>query len=572
MRMWVKPLVTVGIIGLLFTVALLFGQDFLYAYHSGRAEANLSNNQPEAAIDHLVWMFEQRPEDAALCLKLTDAYLAVGNDSRAEYILAHGMKAKAGQVELYKKLSAVYVAQDKIWDAVNFLDELPNPLVKEQLDALRPPKPVFTPAPGRYEQNVTCAIQVPEGAECYLSLHGDVPSTADGAYEKPIPLPAGVTDIRAVAVKDGLVSTWALGSYRLENILQPVEFTDPLWEEYIRALVNKPVDPVMSNELWDIQEIVRKEPAGYTSLGDLEHLSGLTTLYLVGTGQHVDISPLAALTKLKKLTLRGFALDATDLDILAQWEWVENLDLQDNRIASLTPLADMKSLKTLNLRTNSIADITPLGGLTRLTSLDLSQNALEDSTPLAELVGLKSFLASENRLTELRGLRPLTELQTVNISRNEVEDLSPLANHKNLVTLLCTNNPIASLSPLEQCTKLEVLSCTGGAIETTEPLAGCVTLRELSLNDNALKTLEGLNNCLSLTTVNVDSNKLTSIDPLSVLQLLKTLRMEHNNVKSVAPLKSCPSLRNVYAFDNPLTDKSDVFKGTAVTLYRGNAR
>ncbi len=571
MKKWLSRLLILAIVVGLVAAGNIFGPRLLYVYHEWRADVNLRSGQTQTAIDHMVPMFNMRPDNADLGMKLADAYISVNNYARAEYVLAHGISAQAGHIELYQKLCGVYLKQNKLWDAVDFLDELPNPLVKEQLDALRPKAPAPVPPPGIYDQRLTLTLDVPADAACYLSLDGEVPSMTDALYTGPIDLPAGLTELRAVIVQNDLASAWTLGTYKLENILQPVTFADPALEDVIRKEIGKPVDPVISDELWKIDTLELPDPTDYVSLADLVNLTGLTKLTLVGNGAHVDIAPLATLTKLKSLTLRNFALDSLDLDILAQWEWIESLDLQTNRIASLTPMSSMTGLKNLSLRANSIADITPLSELEDLVTLDIAQNALEDTAPLAKMAGLTEFIAFENLLTDLRGLQKLSNLKTVDISHNHVTDLSPLADHKALTTLLCEANPVETLEPLAGCTALETLLCTGGSIPSTAPLSDMTALRALTLSGNALTTLSGLGSCKALETLDVNKNAIASVEPLAGLPKLKDLRVEHNEVKSLAGLKSCPELRTIYAYENPLSDSSSVFDGTKITLYKGNA-
>ena len=56
-----------------------------------------------------------------------------------------------------------------------------------------------------------------------------------------------------------------------------------------------------------------------------------------------------------------------------------NLNLNDNNITDLTPLAGLTNLTELWLADNNISDLTPLAGLTNLTELYLPQNSISDS-------------------------------------------------------------------------------------------------------------------------------------------------------------------------------------------------
>lgn len=90
---------------------------------------------------------------------------------------------------------------------------------------------------------------------------------------------------------------------------------------------------------------------GVAHLGGLEYATNLQTLVL-RWNRLSDVSALAALVNL------------------------QYLDIHDNQIRDLTPLAGLGDLRTLVLRFNRISDISALAGLTALEHLDLRGNPL----------------------------------------------------------------------------------------------------------------------------------------------------------------------------------------------------
>jgi hypothetical protein len=487
---------------------------------------------------------------------------------RAENTLIRGIAARAGALPLYQRLSALYLMQDKVIDAVAFLDELPDPIVKEQIDALRPAPPTLDPPPGRYERQVSLGAKSPSDVSCYLTLDGGTPSLADGVFQAAVSLPVGLTRVRAVAVKDGLPSVWLSAEYTLEDTERPVIFADPTLEKALRELAGIPEGPVMSSDLWNIGRLSLPDAAYYDSLADLAHLRGLTALTLTGGDEHVDLQPLTGLVHLKDLTLRHFALESADLEALTGLTELATLDLRGNRLASLGALSGLTGLAELDLRDNRLANITALRDLTGLTRLELSQNVLDVVSPLAALVNLVELGLAENKLEDLRGLDELTQLQTLDLSHNQVSDLTPLSNLTALITLQCAGTPVTSLEPLRGCTALEALVCSGGTVSTTEALSAHAALRELTLDDNALENLDGLSGCVSLQTLRADRNRLFSLETLAGLPLLKEVHLEGNRLESLTDLQACPALKNVYVKGNPLPEVDSTFEGTGVTVYR----
>lgn len=86
---------------------------------------------------------------------------------------------------------------------------------------------------------------------------------------------------------------------------------------------------------------------------------------------------------------RLVTLDARNLDIRSL-NGLENavnlrfLDLSNNQISDLTPLASLgATLETLDLENNDILDITPLSGLVFLRNVNLCGNRITSLRPLA---------------------------------------------------------------------------------------------------------------------------------------------------------------------------------------------
>ncbi|MGB7518003.1 MAG: leucine-rich repeat domain-containing protein, partial [Spirulinaceae cyanobacterium] len=67
------------------------------------------------------------------------------------------------------------------------------------------------------------------------------------------------------------------------------------------------------------------------------------------------------------------------------------LNLGENKIKDITPVATLTNLTGLYLGENEIKDITPVASLTNLGSLELGENEIEDITPVASLTNLTSL-------------------------------------------------------------------------------------------------------------------------------------------------------------------------------------
>jgi internalin A len=74
------------------------------------------------------------------------------------------------------------------------------------------------------------------------------------------------------------------------------------------------------------------------------------------------------------------------------------LDMSENKIVDLSPIAKKALMKNLILSGNEVVDVSPIGTLRVLKHLDLSRNKIEDLSPLLtfENSGMKVFTAEAN--------------------------------------------------------------------------------------------------------------------------------------------------------------------------------
>jgi internalin A len=123
--------------------------------------------------------------------------------------------------------------------------------------------------------------------------------------------------------------------------------------------------------------------------------------------------------------------------------WRSMLDLSDNKISDIKPLASLTKLTFLNLSDNKISDIKPLASLTKLTSLNLSDNKISDVKPLASLTNLTQLWLAKNQIIDVKPLGSLTKLRSLDLSDNQIRDIKPLASLTKVIILELGGNPIA---------------------------------------------------------------------------------------------------------------------------------
>ena len=328
-------------------------------------------------------------------------------------------------------------------------------------------------------------------------------------------------------------------------------------------------------------EVLNAEDREITDISGLEYATELTELNL-NYNTIEDITPLAALTQLNTLTLKGTS--------------TTTLLRRDERFEDMSIFEALTLLTTLDLGTNQIDDITPLEYLTELAALDLRENAIEDITSLSNLTNLTTLYLQENGIDDLTALEDLTQLTSLDVSLNSVSDLQPLSGLAALTQLYLVNNAITDALPLTDLINLKVLRISENDIEDIKPLIGVAedieadveiptmipdtaletgvrnilglaeevpltkkviqTLTAFDLQNNGISELNGLEYAINLTDLNLARNNIVTLVPLTDLTELKTLDLSHNDISDVTPLIGLENLEVLRLSGNPIADVS----------------
>ena len=266
------------------------------------------------------------------------------------------------------------------------------------------------------------------------------------------------------------------------------EIGDPALRAAIRgALGKEPGESVTAGELAGLESLSARN-SGVRELAGLEFATGLKELDL-GFNPLADLRPLAALAALESLNLDGAALD-------------------------LSPLASLQGLRRLSVRNNLLDDLQPLAALTGLTELDIGDNRVEDLRPLGGLAGLTGLRADRNGIADLWPLASLAGLEVLDLGANRIRDTQPLARLKQLKVLRLDGNDLVELHPLAGLMGLADLGLAGNGVEDLRAVAGMDGLRRLDLRGNAVGDLRPLRGLPSLVWVHVGGSSIGDLSPL----------------------------------------------------------
>jgi len=500
--------------------------------------------------------YSQTEDGEAVAIELAEQYKNSGNYTKAEYTLSNAI-ADGGGIDLYIALCKTYVEQDKLLDAVNMLNGITNPDIKQQLDSMRPAAPTASPEPAFYSQYISAEIHSESGT-LYVNPNGQYPSVRTGTYTDAIPLKDGENTLYAIAVSDdGLVSPVSIFGYTIGGVIEKVDFADTTMEAEIRTFleIDAGVD-VYNNDLWTITEWT--VPSGASAYDDLRHMTFLNKL-VIENGVSTELSYISSLVNLEELQITNTTVsadvlkvigslpklkhltlancDISDISALASCKELEYLDLNNNAIRDLSALASLSALTVINLQHNAVKDLTPMASLKSVTCLDVSFNALTTAAPLAGMVALTQLNANDNQLSTTSGIEPLTALTHLSLA----------------------NNDLTSIAGLASCVNLEELSVSGNQLSDINALVSLVKIMNLDISHNQITKLPEFVKDCNLVNLYASHNKISDVKPLSGLHNLNNVDLDYNpELSSISALADCHTLIEVNVYGTKVTSATEL--------------
>ncbi len=515
-----------------------------------------------------VWFYDlaylQSDNNDDVALELAQQYASAGNYTKAEYTLSHAI-ADGASIELYIALCETFVAQNKLLDAVTMLNNIADPTVKAQLEAIRPEAPAPSHAPGTYSQYIHLSFTA-AGGSCYVSADKTYPSLKNHAYTAPFMLSGGETVFYGVTVGDnGLVSPLGIYSYVISGVIEEVHFKSEDLEQALRTQLGFGDDrPLYSNELWSITEF--EMPAAVTDYTDLKWLPNLEKL-VIQSGSFTTLKDIAHLTKLKVLSVTDSVVPAEDVKYIAALPNLSELTLNGCQLSTIADLSSAKHLTYLDLRNNTIRDISALSGMKDLKSLYIDHNAITSLEAIAELTALENLTASYNALASTSPLSGLYNLVTLDISRNGLMDLTGIEKLTGLKFFYASNNNLTSIDAISGCKALETLDVSYNTLLNLDVLSGMLKLQELNFAHNEISALPEFSKDSALWSINGEYNQIASLEALSGLHHLAYIDMDYNQaIRAVDCLETCHHLVELSIFGTNVSNVQ-VLKDMNVKVY-----
>ncbi len=503
--------------------------------------------------------------DDAVPLEQAQLYIKRGNYTQAERVLHRGIE-NGGGLDLYVMLCQIYVQQDKLLDAAEFLDSITDTGIKQELDSMRPGIPTPSHPTGEYHKYEEVSFGSTSGT-VYVREGNEYPSTEQDYFSGKITLHDGENRFSCITVgENGLVSPLSTYTYVVGGIVEQVHFTDSAMEQEIRKLLDIGEDRVVySNEIWTIREFTVPQTAkSYAELKYMPYLEKLT----VEKGIAGQFTYLEKMPDLKQLTITNTTVTSEELAIIGSLKNLTDLTLSGCGLTTVAPLQTLSKLVTLDLSNNTIRNLDVVSQMKDLKSLNLQHNAVNDLSALSTNSGLQALDLSYNSIVDLAPISSLSSLQQLNVHHNSVTDLAVIPMLSNLLQLNVSYNGLLDIAPLSACIQLTHLNIAGNSISDIQSLAGLVNLADLDFSYNNVTTLPAFSRSCKLVTIDGSYNDIRSVAPLSGLMKLNNVLLDYNkNLSDVAPLSNCQLLVLLNVFGTKVKNVAALVERGVVVNY-----
>ena len=529
-------------------------------------EARVNDARGNSALS--AWFYKMAyshsGNDEEVALELAGQYRSDGNYTKAEVSLTQAITA-APSASLYTALCKTYVEQDKLMDAVALLANVPDQAIRSQLETQRPTEPVPSQNPGFYNTYINVELRSSSGT-IYYTTDGEYPSIDSEPYTGPIKLPLGETVLYCISVDDnGLVSPVSVLAYTVGGVVEPAVFMDADMEFAIRdALGLTRTEMLYTNDLWALTEFT--VPSQVYTLEDLSKLTHLESLTIPNL-PNGSLADLEGLTMLRELKLSGCRFAASELRVLEKLPSLQKLEISDCGLSTIADLENVTGLIYLDISNNTIRNLEPLAGMTNLQELYMQLNAITSLEVLTNMYDLEKLNISFNSVSSLAPLALCGKLSWLDASNNTISSVNGIAQLQFLTTLSLNYNLLSDVSPLGACIQLKELSFTNNTVYNISSLVSLTNLEMLDFSYNSVSALPAWPQNCALRVLQGAHNQVQSISVLGGMPNLTYVSMDYNNLSEINALANCPNLVQVNVFGNSISDVSALTQHSIIVNY-----
>lgn len=350
----------------------------------------------------------------------------------------------------------------------------------------------------------------------------------------------------------------------------------------LRDLTNLQVLTLTGNGITDYSSLEKLVKLRYLAVGDSRYSEDS---HCPETARNSDADAAAdSLNKVLKNfnTLESFSSHSVNfksLKILESHKNIRSLKVSCASIEETRAFEAWKWLDNLNLDHNRIAKIVPPSSKWKMGSISLSHNFIADASFLKKIVGLKQLNLSYNNLSGEFKLRGQPELYRLNLANNHFKYIDLDGRFPKLTTLDVSNNRIAYLRFDNEDRSLSSFDASGNQLKKPWAAIDLRGVYELKLHNNLISdfsfledlTPVGVNSPTELSlggnlsndfsmisnrsvlTFDAVGSGLSDIDKLPQMPQLRTLNIAHNKFPTLEGLANkYHNLGQINVSDNPL--------------------
>ena len=401
------------------------------------AERYLSEQNYEQAVIEFQKVLEIEPMNVEAYLGLAEAYLSLGETDKAIELLENGFE-QTDSSSLKDKLEKIRENTETSAETVTVEEAISEIAATETEETAYETTEPVTILGEELDIATTPVVRITPNDNPILNSDGTITASVileltNGKYKG----------------SDTFILEWCgnnewniLGAYLN---YEGAEFANPDDAADFTFKINEGAEKVVFYSTYPSLKNAVSEPPAYGSMGSVTIL-----------GQEFDIATTVEVN-LRKKGITDEILKEIEPEIKKLTN-LTRLDLGDNQITDITPIAELINLTDLTLAWNQITDVTPIAKLTNLKYLLMNEIPITDITPLAGLTNL-TYLESQGNDTiiDISPLAKLTNLTDLILNGNQITDISSLAGLTNLRNLGLTSNEITNITPLEGLTNLTLL-------------------------------------------------------------------------------------------------------------------
>lgn len=281
--------------------------------------------------------------------------------------------------------------------------------------------------------------------------------------------------------------------YLLYQQSRGIRFREPLIEEAVRAVLDKPTGIITDADLDNVTEIYIQGESVYTYQDEF-YTESFKNWYMLPTNERVygpirDLSDLAGMRNLQAVCIGGNHLG--DISPLRNLSHLRKVEFRDNEITDISPLTGKDTMIEAGFLNNPLTGIEAVATWPSIWILDLGRTGSYDGKPIEHLKNLEALdirndsdafryldglhvgqlqikAAGETDVECIRGVSYVSRLY---VNGESIRDISALEGREDITYLNLEGCVIDDLSALFAMPNLQLVEMSGAGAEQMEKLS-----------------------------------------------------------------------------------------------------